>query len=352
MLHIEEYESPMAPTGIPLNRIIAQPSATVNILPMYHFMLLNVARLLTKKKAKHKAIADMCTESTLFVCLCESFLVDGTLDMEVHIPGFSLVRSDRVARVGGGACIYIKNPVLFDLCLQYSNSFCNLLIVKLHHPSLIIILIYRPPACPAGEFDDIIDRTKSYYLSLSSPLPNIIMLGDLNFPDIDWSDPNPSCPTAGSLINLSNQLFLNQQVTEPTRNQNVLDLIFCSDEIINSISVSDTYLSDHRLILAETCLPIKEPNPKAHRKNPPISQFEKLDFNKANWPKLTLALKSINWVSVLASIPDNDCLLYALECISDKCSEHVPVKGGKKRTITSFHRHRKILMRRKQKIVK
>ena len=227
----------MAPAGVALNRAILQPSATINILPMYHFMLLNVARLLTKKKAKHKAIADMCNKSTLFICLCETFLDDGILNMEVHIPGFSIVRSDRIARVGGGACIYIKNTVLFDLCLQYSNSFCDLLIIKLHHPSLIIILIYRPPACPASEFDDIIDRTKSYDLSLSSPLPNIIMLGDLNFPDINWSDPNPSCPTAGSLINLSNQLFLNQQVTKPTRNQNVLDLIFCSDELINRITI-------------------------------------------------------------------------------------------------------------------
>ena len=44
-----------------------------------------------------------------------------------------------------------------------------------HPPSLIIILMYRPPCCPTTEFNYIILKTKSYIISLPPPLPNIIM---------------------------------------------------------------------------------------------------------------------------------------------------------------------------------
>ena len=58
---------------------------------------------------------------------------------------------------------------------------------------------------------------------MSSPLPNIIMLGDFNFPDINWSNPDSNCPDASPLISFSDWLFLNQQVSAPTRKHNILD---------------------------------------------------------------------------------------------------------------------------------
>ena len=50
------------------------------------------------------------------------------------------------------------------------------------------------------------------------------------------------------LIDLATLLFLNQQVSTPTRKSNVLDLIFCSDELIKSVDVSECSFSDHCLI--------------------------------------------------------------------------------------------------------
>ena len=106
--------------------------------------------------------------------------MDSINDSEIQIPGFSTVPSYRLLREGGGVCIYVRNTKSFSVCLKYSNSICDLLIVKLHQPSLIIILMYRPPTCPITEFNDIILKTKSYIMSLPSPMPNIIMLGDFN----------------------------------------------------------------------------------------------------------------------------------------------------------------------------
>ena len=145
-----------------------------------------------------------------------------------------------MARAGGGVCVYVSNSTTYDICLAFSNSVCELLIVRIHNPALIIILMYRPPSCPAEAFNVIISRSQSLILSIPSPLPNMIMLDDFNFPDIDWTKPELSCTYAIPLLSLSDCFFLNQQVLEPTRKSNILDLIFSPDDFVNSIDVTDS----------------------------------------------------------------------------------------------------------------
>ena len=53
-------------------------------------------------------------------------------------------------------CVYVSNSTSYDICLAYSNSVCELLILRLHKPALIIILMYRPPTCSPEDFNDII----------------------------------------------------------------------------------------------------------------------------------------------------------------------------------------------------
>ena len=203
-------------------------------------------------------------------------------DSEIQIPGFSIVLCDRLLREGGGVCIYVRNTKSFSVGLKYSNSICDLLIVKLHQPSLIIILMYRPPTCPITEFNDIILKTKSYIMSLPSLLPNI----DFNFPNIDWSCSTTSCPMAGPLIEFAGSLFLAQQVKEPTRKFNILDLIVCPDDLVNYISTTDTFLSDHRIINVSSSIPVSQTIPVTQSLNPSSNVFEKIDFNRADWPQL------------------------------------------------------------------
>ena len=158
-----------------------------------------------------------------------NYLTEDISGSENQITEFSIVRCDRHLREGGGVCIYVQATNPFNVCVKYSSSICDLLIINIHHPSLIIniIMMYRPPSCPAIEFSDIILKTKSYIISLPSPLPNIIMLG--NLPNIDGSCPDISCPIASPLTDLASLLFLNQQVNAQTRRHHILDLIFCFD---------------------------------------------------------------------------------------------------------------------------
>ena len=106
---------------------------------------MNIAHLLLKSsqdKSKINFLSDICTVDTLFIFLCETFLSDDITDPEVYLPGYSISRCDRANRIGGGVCIYVKDSISSETCVSFSNSTCELLILKLVEPELIIILLY------------------------------------------------------------------------------------------------------------------------------------------------------------------------------------------------------------------
>ena len=297
----------MAPFTNPESKSISSTNifnqACPNTPSMFHFLFMNIAHLISKTKQKLKFLADLCDANTLFLCFCETFLHAG---IEIQIPGFSITRCDRLSRIGGGVCIYMKKSVNFTTCVNYSNSVhvCELLILKLHTPSIIVILVYRPPSCTINEFDDVIIKINQFIFSLNSPLPNIMILGDFNYPGVNWSSPNLS--SLKPLVNLCDSLFLSQQVNRPTRKFNILDIIFCPNELINSIVVSDTFISDHRMITVDTNIPVHDVAPKQIF-NPPSNQFVVPDFHKADWPNILLSLQSIDWIATLEPIPPSSC---------------------------------------------
>ena len=172
----------------------AKLSSPISPNCMFSFLFMNIAHLYAKYRQKNKLLADYCDSSTMFICLSETFLHEGILDSEVLIPGFIIVRSDRVSRPGGGVCLYLRKNLIYKICLKYSNPVCDLLIVKILSPDLIIILVYRPPSSPLSDFDDIIAKTREFILSLPAPLPNIILLGDFNMPEVIWDNPHAYNP--------------------------------------------------------------------------------------------------------------------------------------------------------------
>ena len=55
-----------------------------------------------------------------------------------------------------------------------------------------------------------------------------------------------------SLLNVTDSLFLEQHIHEPTRNDSILDLVFSSSDLVSLISVHETAISDYNIIVANT----------------------------------------------------------------------------------------------------
>ena len=107
---------------------------------MYNLIFMNVARLKTLTKRKSEILSDLCDKSTLFLCLCETFLHEIIFDSDIKISGFSIIKCYRSSGTGGGVCVYVSNSTTYGICLAYSNSVCELLILRLHNPVSFLYL--------------------------------------------------------------------------------------------------------------------------------------------------------------------------------------------------------------------
>ena len=116
---------------------------------MYSFIFMNVARLITLTKRKSEILSDLCDKSTLFLCLCETFLHEGILDSEIKISGFSIIRCDRSSRTGGGVCVYVSNSTTYDIvCHTQTLSVSYLYSGSINLLSLLFLCIAHQTAYP------------------------------------------------------------------------------------------------------------------------------------------------------------------------------------------------------------
>ena len=326
----------------------------------FNFIYLNVAHLLknsTQNRSKINLLNDVVDSNCLFLGLTETHLNEKISDNEINIDKFNIVRCDRLIRKGGGVCLYVNQRAQFSMCVSYSNQTCELLIVKIHSPEIYVIIMYRPPDCELSEFEDVLNILISWIRSLSSPLPDIFLMGDFNFPSHDWAHNQliSSSNQVSLLLNASDSLFLEQMVTVPTRKKNILDLVFTSHDLIDTISVQNTAISDHNIIYVELNLPTETNSSAAcnrSAKNPPKNCFESLNFNKADFVEMNSKLELVNWPILLNNNSASECFKLFSMVLSSICLECVPKKSSSTIHKNSFYKKRRPMMRRRTKINK
>ncbi len=312
-------------------------------------MYMNIARLLSdrgKNKSKIGFLSDISDVNTLFIGLGETFLRNDILDAEIDLPGYNVIRCDRKDRIGGGVCFYIKQTINSEVLLSYSNSICDVLIVKTLNPDLVLVNIYRPPSATLSDFNDIMLRTIECCRSLPTPLSNIIIVGDFNFPAVDWSSISETHRKhIGKLNDYINLFFLNQYVSIPTRKDNILDLVFSNDDIIQTIDSKATYISDHNIVCAQTNVSIS--NSFAGVFNNDATCLESIDYKTTDWDKVRHSLQTINWHAELDGLGVDNCLIRINESISQICTQYSKPKSRSSKGVSRFHRKRKTLMRQR-----
>jgi hypothetical protein len=94
-------------------------------------------------------------------------------------------------------------------------------------------------------------------------LPNIIINGDFNTPDIIWEDltvnnnPNYSMLLNNTMLDFVNANFLTQLINTPTRNDNILDLVLSTNPDIIYDLETHPGMSDHNAITYQVNLSVK-----------------------------------------------------------------------------------------------
>lgn len=107
-------------------------------------------------------------------------------DVSRCFPGYRIVRHDRVLRRGGGVALICRDDCLVEVLLSSKENvfpsvdgiaveFCVMLVSSARFPSLIVIVVYRPPR--AEHFSRFLESI-SEFLSFS---PRCVIAGDFNY---------------------------------------------------------------------------------------------------------------------------------------------------------------------------
>ena len=178
------------------------------------------------------------------IAITETWLHNGILDGEVLPTNYTIYRDDRAFR-GGGVLLAVKHD-LPSVQLSLSSVIESVIVEITSTRSFIVCVVYAPPH--AGD---------SYYQHLSallSSLPpgkDVLILGDFNFPDIDWDLLNGGTGFSSCFCDLVVDLNLRQLVPSFTHKAgNILDLVLTnSDNLIDDVVILETFprglSSDH-----------------------------------------------------------------------------------------------------------
>lgn len=234
------------------------------------------------------------------------FLVESWLNNEiesstinVHYP-YNVFRNDRNSNIGGGVCAIIHKSLKVVSIKKFSMSNIDILCLDISlsvSNSVRFICIYIPPksSTQPNIMSDLCDLLANI---LITDLP-VFLCGDFNLPQYSQVK---KCNSSSILSNFANGQNLTQIVDFPTRGQNILDLIFVSNNFpkINVNQLPPLGKSDHHCIVATL-----EYNPKNHHTSQNNISRD-FDFKKGNYLALNQYFNNISWNFLLSPHYKND----------------------------------------------
>ena len=179
---------------------------------------------------------------------------------------------------------------------------------------------------------------------------HIILAGDFNCPDIDWENSTVKKGAADrevqqALLDLSIEHGLTQVHDQPTRDSNLLDLVFTNNPSLVKTSTSVPGISDHAMIVTDIDI-----LPQFIRQKP--RKF--FLFSKANWDGITSDMNDLSESIINSANSSVDDLWTRLKTgIEESMTKNVPSKISKSRkSVPWFDKNLRKMVRRKSRMYK
>ena len=223
------------------------------------FLIINCQSIRSQNKRNELGV--LLLHYDIDIVLGNESHIDSTfLSSEILPASYKLIRRDR-SLGGGGVFIGFRNDIIISELLDLSSE-AEMLWARLqilNSKPMYLCSFYRPPNNDAAAIAALNTFLSDIFHKDSSKSPQILLAGDFNLPSISWTDgigqinPNPTYGTNVNqlLLESINEFGLDQMVTEPTRGENTLDLIFSSHpESTSNIKVIPG-ISDHEAVYCE-----------------------------------------------------------------------------------------------------
>ena len=167
------------------------------------------------------------------ISLSETHLSPDVSDNEVKLDGYQFFRKDRNRHGGGVGCFVINDlPVKIIKTLgndQMESLWLQIFTgtqLKTKYKYFIVGTVYRPPNQTKSENESFLDYLSDCFEIIRSDFGcPFLLLGDFNDPCTRWCDSHERSELGQDLFNLISSYSLSQLINEPTRHDNLLDLI-------------------------------------------------------------------------------------------------------------------------------
>ncbi|EDO46573.1 predicted protein [Nematostella vectensis] len=208
----------------------------------------------------------------------ETHIDDNVLTAELGLQGYEIYRQDRKCG-GGGVLVATKQDSIISSRIHsledehVESVWCKIEIAGTK--PLYNGCMYRPPD---RQPESICSLDSTLNKITSSPcLPNVLVTGDFNLPDISWDCTDcenkyivKANPQYGVLVNQAfidtiHEHSLSQGVTEPTRENNILDLVLTTNPDLISRTEVLNGMSDHSIVLSTVNLKTRTPKKKPRK---------------------------------------------------------------------------------------
>jgi len=189
---------------------------------------------------------------------------DAIKSSEIFPVNYTAYRNDR-GILGGGVFILVHNNLIGTELPQYVTK-CEIdwVKIKLKTTHDLLIGAFYMPHRNSNSIEELNKSLQQVYEG--NKTSNIILAGDFNCPDIEWEKLSvrkgaSDTDVQQAVIDISSQYGLTQVHEEPTREKNILDLIFTSNASLTKSSTSIPGISDHVIVVTDIKPHYQKSNP-------------------------------------------------------------------------------------------
>ena len=221
-----------------------------------------------------------------------------------------MFRKGRIGRRGGGVILYVKESIqAYEIKLEREADCDEAVWCKIvsGNSKLTIGLVYRSPNINEE------DNTKLKTAIKEVSKGKCIIMGDFNHGHIQWNSLESTGIEDQQFLFLIQDSFLTQHVLEPTRGENVLDIVLSSQkELVDNVKIFEPLgNSDHNQIHFDINVKSESKKIKTYKRN----------FHKGNYKDMRKYLAKLDWNNMLMNKTAIECwniLKYEIESIIDK----------------------------------
>ena len=235
----------------------------------------------------------------------------------IIIPGYTCEPN----HLGRGICLFVKDHIQINRYPELEKMFNPSIISKLtisDNSSVTMCLMYRSPGTQEEDNNKLIKQIESVCNKFQNQ--NLIILGDFNYPEINWSseasekDDNHK---ATNFLNCTHSNYLIQMIDKPThykplQKPSLIDLILTRDSaLIENIKFNPPFGKSHHLVL-DFSIGLATDN------NTTAGNDAKFIIDKGDYEQMRRHMREQQWDSIL---PDDHCTEQLYTSFSDVLNE-------------------------------